>query len=179
LGQTSGVHVHIALPLGWALFALREYDRANACFEEALVESRVTGDAHAVALAHQWLGRLHRIRGHVDEAVSSVRECLSLLRPLGDIRCVPLCLDDLAALLCDRARPVTVLRLYGAATALHELGGRPPRPAELELRERNLASLRQRLDPATFDAAWAEGRAMTLEQAVVYAVQDDGPVGGA
>jgi len=39
--------------------------------------------------------------------------------------------------------------------------------------ERNVAAARAMLDPQEFDAAWAEGRAMTPEQAIAYALRDD------
>jgi hypothetical protein len=35
-----------------------------------------------------------------------------------------------------------------------------------------LAYVRAQLDKATFEAAWAEGQAMTLEQAVAYALDE-------
>jgi len=38
--------------------------------------------------------------------------------------------------------------------------------------ERNLAIAREQVDEATFDAAWAEGRAMSLEQAIEYALAE-------
>lgn len=37
--------------------------------------------------------------------------------------------------------------------------------------ERNRAFVRAQLDDATFKAAWVEGRAMTLEQAVACALE--------
>jgi hypothetical protein len=40
-----------------------------------------------------------------------------------------------------------------------------------EAREFTLATVRARLDAATFVAAWAQGRAMSLEQAVDYALE--------
>ena len=36
--------------------------------------------------------------------------------------------------------------------------------------DRELSALEARLDRATFDAAWAEGRAMSMEQAIAYAL---------
>ncbi len=41
------------------------------------------------------------------------------------------------------------------------------------LNERDLASTREMLDEETFEAVWAEGRAMTFEKAVAYALEDD------
>jgi hypothetical protein len=37
--------------------------------------------------------------------------------------------------------------------------------------ERHVTTARVQLDAATFTATWAEGYAMTLEQAVAYALQ--------
>jgi hypothetical protein len=44
---------------------------------------------------------------------------------------------------------------------------------ENRLREEALALARSRLDPATTNAAYAEGEAMTLEQAAAYALEED------
>jgi hypothetical protein len=41
------------------------------------------------------------------------------------------------------------------------------------LNERGLAIACGKLDEETFEAVWAEGRAMTFEQAVAYALEDD------
>ena len=38
--------------------------------------------------------------------------------------------------------------------------------------ERDVATTRARLDEDTFTTAWAEGQAMTLEQAIVYALEE-------
>ena len=39
--------------------------------------------------------------------------------------------------------------------------------------ERDIAAARAKLDAATWEAAWADGRAMSLEQAVAYAFEQD------
>ncbi|NIO72250.1 MAG: hypothetical protein GTN71_25300, partial [Anaerolineae bacterium] len=39
--------------------------------------------------------------------------------------------------------------------------------------DRYVAALREQLDEATFEAARAEGRAMSLEEAVAYALDED------
>ncbi len=40
--------------------------------------------------------------------------------------------------------------------------------------DRDLAATRAQLDAAAFEAAWAEGQAMTLEEAMAYALEDVG-----
>ncbi len=38
--------------------------------------------------------------------------------------------------------------------------------------ERDVAALRAQLDPPTFAAAWAEGRAMALAEAIAHALEE-------
>ncbi|HJZ45519.1 MAG TPA: hypothetical protein VKE41_00065 [Roseiflexaceae bacterium] len=46
-------------------------------------------------------------------------------------------------------------------------------PVDQVCDDRDIATTRAQLDDATFAAAWAEGRAMTLEQAIAYALEVD------
>jgi DNA-binding CsgD family transcriptional regulator len=62
-------------------------------------------------------------------------------------------------------------RMFGAARTLHETVGSLPTPAERALREPYLTNVRSRLDEAAWEAAFAEGRAMTFEEAVEYALE--------
>jgi hypothetical protein len=61
----------------------------------------------------------------------------------------------------------------GAAEALRETIGLPLAPVDRAAYERNVAAVRAQFDAASFAAAWAEGRAMTLEQAIAYALSED------
>jgi hypothetical protein len=45
-------------------------------------------------------------------------------------------------------------------------------PSDQSELERNIAEVRGLLDKTTFQAAWAEGRRMTLEQAVAEALRE-------
>jgi hypothetical protein len=55
---------------------------------------------------------------------------------------------------------------------LRDLMGRSLTPAQLATRDRDMATTRRWLDPESFAAAWAEGRTMTLEQAIAYALNE-------
>ena len=61
------------------------------------------------------------------------------------------------------------LRLLGAAETLRDTTGASLGPAELDSAERGLQRVPTRAADEASKAAWAEGRAMTLEQAVAYA----------
>jgi hypothetical protein len=84
---------------------------------------------------------------------------------------VAACLAAFAAraLACNELRQAG--RLFGAAEALSESIHEPLLPEDAFQVRRNVAVLRERLDAATLNAAWAEGRAMTLDQAVAYALE--------
>jgi hypothetical protein len=62
-------------------------------------------------------------------------------------------------------------RLWGAVEALHEAVGSPHFETNAAwIRDPYLKIARESLDARTFDAAWAEGHAMTLQQAIEYAL---------
>jgi hypothetical protein len=67
-------------------------------------------------------------------------------------------------------------RLFGTAEGLLEVLGAPvynyykPDPS---LYERTMSATRSRLGEAHFEEVRAEGRTMTFEQAVAYALEDD------
>ena len=65
-------------------------------------------------------------------------------------------------------------RLGGASEALREANDIVIPPIDRAPYEGSVAAVRSQLDEATFAAAWAEGRAMTLEQAVAYALEETG-----
>jgi uncharacterized protein (DUF2336 family) len=86
-------------------------------------------------------------------------------------------LSGFAGLAAARGDPVRAVRFSAAAARLCELSGVPAhRTQEGGIRDR-LPSIRTALGDAAYDAAWAEGRAMTLEQAVADALADDGGSG--
>ena len=66
-------------------------------------------------------------------------------------------------------------RLAGAAGALREQLGAPVSPGDRSWYEPAIAHARAALGDAGFTAAQAEGRAMTLEQAIAYAFEAIGP----
>jgi hypothetical protein len=71
--------------------------------------------------------------------------------------------------------PARAARLYGAAEALWTRVSIAPDPGSRAQVERHLAAARVRLDEAAWSAAWGEGRAMSSEQAIAYALEEDVP----
>ena len=76
-------------------------------------------------------------------------------------------LEGLAALDAGQGAPRQATWLWGAAHALREAIGAPLYPVDRASYEHTLAHARARLGEQAFRMAWAEGRSMTPEQALV------------
>ncbi len=117
------------------------------------------------------LGWAALVRGDYERAHSLHQESLELSRELGDKL---IAAESLEGLACSAARGEEgrAARLSGAAGALREAVGYHQAPRERALREPFLGAASSRLEEAKWGAALAEGRAMTFDDAVAYALED-------
>jgi len=90
---------------------------------------------------------------------------------LGDRRRTAACLEGLAVTASTRGESERAARLFGAADALREAAGVTLPPPHRAIHEPRVAAVRAALRPEVFESAWTAGRAMSLEQAVRYALQ--------
>jgi len=79
--------------------------------------------------------------------------------------------ESLASLALHEGDPVVAARLLSAASALRTAIGAPLPPYRREEIERELALVRTAIGEDAFAAAWEEGRAMSLDEAVGYALE--------
>jgi predicted ATPase/class 3 adenylate cyclase/Tfp pilus assembly protein PilF len=156
--------------LGRAALCLGDYARATTQIEESLALCQELGDRDGVAECLARLGGVAAAQSDAERAVALYRESLSLYQQVGDKPGVAECLKELAKVTGKLGQPVHAVRLFGAAEALREALKGSLLPDERISYERSVAEARARLDETTFAAAWAEGRAMTLEQAILFAL---------
>jgi predicted ATPase/class 3 adenylate cyclase len=149
---------------------------ATRYYNESLLHYRILGKKAEIGLALRSLGALALREGDSKQAAALFTEGLELYREMEDKEGITLCLTGLAGVAGAQSRPKRATRLFGLAEALRdELGlhlDRIDRPDY----DRSLAATRALLDEATFAVAWAEGRTMTLEQAIAYALSLTTPV---
>ena len=133
----------------------------------------------ANALAH--LAMVALDLGDDGRAGAYLRESLIHLRQLGERWQTVHTLEVFARLAAGQeqrpedaqASGLRAARLFGAAEVLRETLRAPILAFQRQSYARGIATLRAQLDEATFTAAWAEGRAMTLEQVIAYALSDE------
>ena len=144
-----------------------EYAAARAFSEESLRIYRAHGQQRGICISLVVLGVSSLGLGEYTAARGYLEESLKASVRIGAMKELALSLEGLAALRAITASPNVALRLWSAAEKLREKIGAPLRPAELAIRERQIAAARATLgDDAAFDAAWAEGRAMPLHQQI-------------
>jgi DNA-binding CsgD family transcriptional regulator len=156
------------------LVALNEddYPQTTALLEEGLQMFREIGDPYGTAICCGTLGFVALVQRDVDRADAWFEEALISLRELRDRVGILHCLTGEASVNHLRGTPARAARLWGAAEALGEAASVSILPA-LEARydyEEHVAAVRSRLGEEAFDAAWAEGRKMTPEEAIEYAL---------
>jgi hypothetical protein len=107
-----------------------------------------------------------RDAGDFAQARSFYQESLLLRREMGHRIALAQSLEDFAVLAGRERQAQRAIRLLGAGEAFCEtLGARPPVGVAAEY-ERTVWESRAALGEAAFAAAWAEGRAMSLEQVI-------------
>ena len=145
---------------------------------ESLALFRKLAFKRGIAVALLSVGTVALSGGHYKRAKESFEESLALRRELGDRRGVASVLDKLGDLAQSLDRHELAAKAFGAADAIRESIGALLAPSGRADRERSLAAVRVALGEAAFAAAWAAGRAMTLEQAAEYALtqMDIGPL---
>lgn len=161
--------------LGIIPFSMSDHERAARYFEEALALSQdIGGRIPAVYISLYNLALIAQSKGDHKRATELYVEGLGLAVEVGDKANTAYCLEGLVGLVGQYAEPESAVRLYGASEAILETVGAPlyVHAQDRALYERAVGVLRSRLSKAAFEAAWAEGRAMTSEQAIEYALEN-------
>lgn len=166
--------------LGTAASYRGEPALAEQRLREALALSRQLGFQEGIAWSlHELAVALRKQRRPVHELSPLLREALVLHRRLGDRWRLASVLEEIASGIA-RENLERSLVLLAAADALRERIGAPVPPAESPERELALRRLKGRLRAGDFQARWAAGRALSLEEAAELALESiDGADGSA
>jgi len=150
-------------------------ERAGTFYEQALENLRELGSRLPSANPLIGLAWVSLHRGEYRKASALFQESLELHKEYGyKMGMVEECLGGLAAVLGMTRKPKPAARLFGAVESLLEsveMAGRWE-PQDQNEYDHYFAAVRGQLDEAAFEKAWAEGRTMTLEQAIEFALKE-------
>ena len=148
-----------------------DYAQAATYHENSLALFRQERSKLGSASGLHKLGYIAQHRQDYVGAKEYFTESLKLQQAEGNKQGIAECLAGLAGLAAEK-EPERAVRLFGAVKAWLDGAGAPLAPAEWAEWKRDEAVARAQLDEAIFDAAWVEGKTLSLEQAVDYAMKN-------
>jgi tetratricopeptide (TPR) repeat protein len=126
---------------------------------------RASGLSFQAGTLHN-LGYVALRQGAADEAEDRFREALEIFRRNGDQRGIAECLAGLGGVAAERGDGTRAARAFGAASRLLEEIGADIFPTNRRDYEVSVTRARTQLDEHAFNAAWAEGHAMSPKTAI-------------
>jgi DNA-binding CsgD family transcriptional regulator len=158
--------------LGYAALMQGDNERATALCEETLAFAHELGSAGGEIFPETLvnLGLAALGRGDHERAAASFKEALAMSQNLGLKATAINTLEGMASLAGALGEATRAVRLWGAAESSREVTDIALPPGERALHEPYLAAARFRLGEAAWEAALAEGRMMSLDQAAEYAL---------
>ena len=153
---------HSRSKLGLIAFEERRYADAAQLFEASL--AYLHPDWHYAWLI-EYLGRAVLGLGDLPRAAGLFRQSLKIHFEGKASLGIAYTLHGLAAVALAEGRAWRAVRLLSAVQLIFDRYPLPPPPRRKQL-ETSVARSRDALDPSDFSAAWREGQAMTLDQAV-------------
>jgi tetratricopeptide (TPR) repeat protein len=175
VARRTGERRHLArVPVGLGRLSLAAGDLADArrLGDESLAHFQEVGDISGVAEVENFLGDVAFRQGEYATARASYTASLQHQQGWQGVAWTMDSLAGLAAVALVQGQIERALRLASCAAAISAQAGYPLQPAV----KQTIAAARAALGERTAAAAWAEGEAMTLEQAIAYALEE--PAGG-
>jgi non-specific serine/threonine protein kinase len=147
------------------------YSEARAKFAACEPRFRALGDRHRMNMVKSELAHIDRYEGHYQQAEAVYRETIREWQRLGHRAAVAHQFECLASVAKVQEQGRRAATLFGSAQALREKIGISMTPFEKVEYDREVEDLRRGLDQGVFDSSWAEGRAMSMDQAITFALE--------
>lgn len=154
--------------------AANNREGAQRLLDEALKVARLCADKAGEAQALSELGRMASVAGDPNWAASRHHQALVLHADIGDPAAVADSVQALAAPAADNGRFTAAARLLGAARSIRESHGCVPEVRQQSEYDVHRRAARRGLGAEAFAIAWAQGAALSKEEAIAYASKGRG-----
>jgi predicted ATPase/class 3 adenylate cyclase len=161
--------------LGWLHVVEGNYAMAREVSSRSAEMYSELGDELSAVWPNINLGWASLRSGNAVAGRAMFSQCLVFLRDNGHQPSDDIfgCLDGLAAMAAAQGEPERALRLAAAADHQRGVLGRPASRSQRMLLDSSLQSVRETIDPRIAAAAWTEGEALSLDEAIDYSLLDD------
>jgi predicted ATPase/Tfp pilus assembly protein PilF len=150
-----------------------DWEEARSRYTQSLAIGRELENAWSIARSLIGLGLVLVRLGQYAEARAAARDSMRFWQAQGNKRSITRCLECLAQVAWAQGELVRMARLFGAAEAMREaipFALHPGNRSEYD----GITAARAALGEEAFAAAWAEGRALSLEAAIALALEERG-----
>jgi tetratricopeptide (TPR) repeat protein len=146
------------------------YEVAQHHFEEGLRIFKHIGHKGMIAALNSEIAHTQRAFGNFAEAKQTYFETIKVYQDYGNRPAVAHQLECFAMIAIVEEEPPRAAKLFGAADAIREVTGHKPTDEEAAEEAQFISRLRAMLSETEFNALWAEGKSMTMEQAIQLAL---------
>src|SRR5262249_28049431 len=140
--------------LGRIAVHTHHYDEASAHFQESVRAYQDVGATFNVILEKSNLAHLERRRGNYASALDYYRETIVAFQDIAQTGAVAHQLECFGFIAYAQNQHLRAVQLFAAASALRKKGSTPMRPDEQGYFDKQLAGLREKMDPTKFALIW-------------------------
>jgi tetratricopeptide (TPR) repeat protein len=158
------------LGMGLDESARGNYAMANSIFEDGIKIFKGIGSVNFQLVLRSEIGHVERHTGNLSQARLIYQETIKGWQELGNRSAIAHQLECFGFLAIAEEEPQRAIQLFSAAETLREKIQSPMTDYECVEYDQSLAQLRSMLSETEFNALWAEGRSMTMEQAIQLAL---------
>jgi predicted ATPase/DNA-binding SARP family transcriptional activator len=160
------------LILGVYYWQAREVEQARSAMDDAVRVAREFAQPRELGVALSCLARVDIDMGEIGTGVALARESLLAFAEDPQFVFVARSLELLGGLACRGSGVLDGVVLFGAAASVREFIGSRPYLADSTWLDTHLQRARTVLSEEEFERAWQRGRAMSVEQAIAFALGD-------
>jgi predicted ATPase/class 3 adenylate cyclase len=147
------------------------YAAAKRIFEDGKKIFDRIGSVNFQLVMQSEIGHVERHTGNLSEAKAIYRETIKGWQEIGNRSAIAHQLECFSFLAIADEEPQRAIKLFSSAEALREKIQAPRVDYEQVEYEQSVMQLRALLPQAEFNALWAEGKSMTMEQAIQLALK--------
>lgn len=164
--------------LGFIAGQQGDFATARARLEETLALRRIFADKWNMAETLNLLGEVMQRQGELEQASKLYCECLVLDHEVGDKARMALVLHHLGVIAHEQQQPERAVHLFAVSAALRDTASGDTffTFTEASAYAQAIATVRAKLNEVLFVTGWREGQAMTLDEAISYALTEHRPV---
>jgi len=160
--------------LGNIAIAQKDFETARKKFDLAMQIMQELGSKRNVVMIKSDLAHILRLEGNYSDAISSYHETIREWQRIGHRAAVAHQLECIAFISKALEQVEKALRLFGAAETLREKIEIDMTSQEREDYDKEVADIKVNMDEKEFVSLWAEGRSMTMDEAIELALEDNG-----